>query len=91
MTTVEVGDKTTPTPLLEGDLVYLGTGKVVWEVVYLSDPTIGSIHGKRNQLGRNGIPRYFSWSQVQAGKLRRADGSPIEEAQRCPERSPKSS
>lgn len=82
MTAEEVGDKTTPTPLLVGDLVYLGAGRVIWEVLYLSDSDIGDIHARRNILAQGDTIRYFSWSQVQAGKLRRADGSPIEEAQK---------
>lgn len=81
MNATEVGDKITPTPLLVGDLVKIGAGRVVWEVAYLADPVAGSPHGKRNMLMRGDVIRYISWSQIWAGKLTRADGSPIEDAQ----------
>lgn len=78
---VELDDKTTPTPLLIGDLVKIGAGRQVWEVAYLADPKIGTPHAKRNMLLRGDVTRYISWSQIWAGKLTRADGSLIEEAQ----------
>lgn len=84
MNATEVGDKITPTPLLVGDLVRIGAGRVVWEVAYLADPEVDTPHAKRNMLMRGDVPRYISWSQIWAGKLTRADGSPIEDAQGDP-------
>lgn len=69
MNAVEVGDKITPTPLLDGDLVYCARGRVVWEVATFGDAIL--------LTSEAGARKYINRTLVQYGTLRRVDGSPI--------------